>query len=150
MAKRNLSGSLALSKIKHVLMEVKGKPNEDGSERMIKGMFIPFEANKLVVVEKKEGEDAEAKVVETQVYMPVRVIVKDEMDEYKQHGFISKSLDSKDYKALGTGDAAQAAAKEFTPILGSIKEFENTGDSQDSAGNATQGETFTPSDEVPF
>jgi len=137
---KNLSGSIALSKIKHVLMTCKGKNGD------VKGMFIPFEANKLQIIEKKEGD----KVVEVQVYMPARVHIKDTEDQNGQIGFISKSLDSKDYKALGTGDEAKKAAQEFTPILGSLKDFSGAGSSNDSAGNEAGGQTFDPSDDIPF
>lgn len=139
---RNLSGSLALSKTKHVLMTCKGKEGKD-----IKGMFVPFEANKLVVIEKK---DDKGKVTETQIYMPVNVHIKEEDDQYGQCGFVSKTLDSKDYKALGTGDVAKKAAAEFTPILGSLKEFRNNGTADDAAGNEAAGEVFDPSGDVPF
>ena len=139
---RNLSGSLALSKIKHVAMTCKGKNGD------VRGIFVPFEANKLVVIDKKNDK---GEITETQVYMPVNVHVKEEADQYGQHGFVSKTLDSKDYKALGTGDAAKAAAKEFTPILGSIKEFNGQGGSEnDAVGNEESGRTFDPSDAVPF
>lgn len=150
MGQRNLSGSIALSKVKHVLMEVKGKPAEDGSERMVKGMFVPFEANKLDIIEKEIELEGGKKGVEIQVYMPVRVVVKDEEDKYGQHGFISKSLSTKEYKALGEGDAAKKLAESFTPILGNMKEWKSDGSANDSAGNESSGATFTPSDDVPF
>jgi len=40
---------ILLKKIKHVLMTCKGKNGD------VKGMFIPFEANKLQIIEKKEA-----------------------------------------------------------------------------------------------
>lgn len=138
---KNLSGSIALSKVKHVLMTCKGKSGD------VKGMFIPFEANKLDVIEKPA---AEGKPAETQIYMPVRVHIKDEDDQNGQIGFVSKSLNSKDYKALGTGDKAKEAAKEFTPILGSLKDFSNAADQGATEGNKGDGKAFDPSDDVPF
>jgi len=153
---RNLSGSIALSKMKHVLLEMpSSKVNEDGTERVandkkppakVKGIWIPFEANKLDIYEKP----VEGGGVETQIYMPARVHIKDEEDQNGQIGFISKSLATKDYKALGTGDVAKKAAAEFTPILGSLKEFTNSGTANDAEGNVGGGETFTPTDDVPF
>lgn len=139
---KSLSGSLALSKLFHVPMTCKGQSGE------VKGVFIPFNANKLVIVEKKDENN---KIVETQVYMPIRIYIKDEDDQFGQCGFLSKSMGSKDYKALGTGDAAKLAAKPFTPILGSFKNFSQSSDSEDSSGNVSDpGETFSPTDDVPF
>lgn len=137
---KNLSGSIALSKLKHVLMTCKGQNGD------VKGMFVPFEANKLEIIEKP----LEGGKFETQVYMPARVHIKDEEDQNGQIGFISKSLSTKDYKALGTGDAAKVAAQPFTPILGSLKDFSNASNTNDAEGNAASGEVFDPSNDVPF
>jgi hypothetical protein len=141
---RNLSGSIALSKIKHVLMTANGK------EGPVEGMFIPFVANKLTVIKKMDETD-KTKVKEVQVYMPANVHIKDEEDQNSQIGFISKTLSSDDYKALGKGDVAKAAAAEFTPILGSLKEFKKGSNSNDAEGNVAEGgKTFTPTDDLPF
>lgn len=155
---KNYSGSLALSKLKHVLMELpSSKENEDGSARVandtkpakkIKGIFIPFEANKLDIYIKPIDENTN----EVQVYLPARVHIKDAEDQNGQIGFVSKSLTTADYKAIpGTKEEKQKIANEFTPILGSLKDFSGAGTSNDAEGNAAPaGTTFTPNDDVPF
>ena len=123
----NYSGSIALSKMVHVRMEVEGQSGK------VDGIFIPIEANHLV--KGKEGA----------VYMPLRVITRAEADDYGQHGFISQSVDSKVYK-----DATDAQKEEFKklPILGNIKNF-SAGGASDNTGSAS-GKKFTPKDKLPF
>jgi len=128
MGQRRLSGSLAITKLIHVPLEMKGK-----SGKLVKGIFIPIEQNHLV--SGKEGA----------LYLNISVIVKDEADQYGQHGFVSQTVDSKIYKA-----ATEAQKEEFKklPILGNIKDFEAS--SSDNAG-AVSETTFTPeSDDLPF
>lgn len=128
MTNRNFSGSLALSKLKHVVMEKKGKSG------MIKGIFIPIAANNLV--EGKEGA----------VYMPCRVVTKAEEDTYGQHGFISQSVDSTVYK-----NASDDQKEEFKklPILGNIKDFGGGGDAAAASGAASNN-VLTEDDDLPF
>jgi len=128
MEDRNLSGSIALTKLQHVIMEKDGK---DGKK--IKGIFLPIEVNMLT---EKEGA----------VYMAVNVKVKAEEDQYKQHGFISKTTDSKLWKSLD--EAGKKRAKEISPILGSIKDFDFSG-ANDTAGAAASG-TVKETDELPW
>lgn len=126
MADRSLSGSIALTKLQHVLMEKKGQSG------MIKGLFIPIEANMLT---EKDGA----------VYMAVNVKVRDQEDQYGQHGFISKTTDSKIYKTLD--EAGKAKAKELSPILGNVKDF--SGGGNDNTGAAVEG-VVTEEDTLPF
>lgn len=130
MAERTLSGSIALSKLTHVLMEKKGK---DGN--LIKGIFIPLEINQL------ETKD-------TAVYLPVRITVKDEADTYGQHGFIAKSV-KRDKKWSEMSEADKEAEKGLTPILGNIKDFGSNASANDSAGAASSA-PLAEEDDLPF
>lgn len=127
MSDKKLSGSIALTKLKHVIMEKKG------TSGMIKGLFIPIDANLLL---EKDGA----------VYMSVNVNVKSEQDKYGQNGFISKTTDTKIWKELD--DAGKEAAKELSPILGNIKDWEGSG-SNDTAGAAVAG-VVKEEDDLPF
>ena len=126
MSEKKLSGSIALTKLKHVIMEKKGQSG------MIKGLFIPIDANLLV---EKDGA----------VYMSVNVNFKPEQDKYGQNGFINKTTDTKIWKELD--DAGKDAAKELSPILGNIKDWE--GSSNDTAGAAAPG-VVKEDDDLPF
>lgn len=127
-SKKNITASIALSKLKHVRMERKGKSG------MIKGIFIPIEANKLI--EGKEGA----------VYVNLNVIYKAEKDEHGNNGFISKSVDSEVYKSLKDSDPDEL--KSLTPILGNLKEWTSNG-SNDSTG-AVSNEVYSDDDDLPF
>ena len=133
---KRLSGSIALTKLVHVRMK---KKNKDGKE--IVGLFIPLELNYLT-----EGEPGEDKSIP--VYMPVNVVVKDEQDKYKQNGFISKTIDSKMWKAMT--DEQKEASKAATPILGSIKDWSQQSNSAADAGGAAAAGTFEENDDLPF
>jgi len=125
---RSLSGSIALTKLVHVKMEVKGKSGK------VEGIFVPTKANHLV--KGKEGA----------LYMPARIYLRDEEDQYGQMGFISQSVDSKEWKAAS--DEEKELLKKL-PILGNIKDFSSTPD--DATGDAGGGETFSPeADDLPF
>lgn len=126
MSDRNLSGSIALTKLQHVIMEKKGKSG------MVKGLFIPINANLLT---EKDGA----------VYMAVNVKFKSEQDQYGQNGFISKTTESKIWKELD--DAGKEAAKALSPILGNLKDF--SGGGNDSAG-AASATVLDESDDLPF
>lgn len=125
---KKLSGSIALTKLQHVIMEKKGKSG------MIRGLFIPIAANLL---SEKDGA----------VYMSVNVNFKPEADKYGQNGFISKTTDSKIWKELD--DAGKEKAKELSPILGNIKDFSSGGTAYDAAGAAAPG-TVSEDDDLPF
>lgn len=127
MSEKTLSGSIALTKLTHVIMEKKGK---DG---LVKGIFIPIDLNQL------DTKDAA-------VYLPVRITVKDEQDNYGQNGFISKSV-KREKKWSEMTDSEKETEKSFTPILGNIKDFGSGGnDSSGAASAAPVGEE----DDLPF
>lgn len=137
MSNRRFLGSLALSKLIHVEMEKKGKNG------MVKGIFIPYEANDIVLGKADENGKQPA-------YMPIQVVLKPQQDDKGQDGFISKSIDSKTYKAFS--DAEKEKSKERTPILGSFKDFSGGDSSADTAGDAGNGKTFNADedDDLPF
>lgn len=144
MSQKTLVGSIALDRLIHVKMEKKGKSG------MVKGLFIPLEANKL---EEHSYDSQTGKVNEIQ--LPVRVIVKDEQDKYGQNGFIAKAIGSKTYKAASDeekkafGDSGNEETKKLTPILGNIKDFSSGGTRQDQS-NAVSEEVFGENDDLPF
>lgn len=127
VGQKNYSGSIALTKLKHVLMTKKNKKG-----KKIVGLFIPIKAN--LFVEGKEGA----------VYMPIRVIAREEEDQYGQHGFISQSVDSKVWK--DASDKQKEKLKKL-PILGNIKDFTPGGDQNAASGN--QG-NIDEEDDLPF
>ena len=136
MSKKTLSGSIALTKLKHVRMNGKGKGG-----KVIPGIFIPIEANKLI--EGKPTEDGSIAV-----YVPIRVLYNEEQDKNGQNGFIAKSVSTDEYKAAKT-DAEKEALKEYQPILGNVKEFTQNSTTQDTAG-AASSDVFDPDDDLPF
>mgnify|MGYP003607369762 CR=1 FL=1 len=138
MSQKNLGGSLALTKLIHVKMNVKGKDKQD-----VLGMFIPFDANKLVIGEPDENNNSA-------VYLPIRVIYKTEADDKGQNGFIAKSLPSEVYKEMATTDAGKQLANTLTPILGSIKDFTDGNNASADTGGAASTEVFSPEDDMPF
>jgi len=127
MSEKKLSGSIALTKLRHVIMEKKGQSG------MVKGLFIPIDANLLV---EKDGA----------VYMSVNVNFKPEQDKYGQNGFISKTTDSKIWKELD--EAGKDAAKELSPILGNIKDWE--GSSTNDTAGAASATVLKEDDDLPF
>jgi hypothetical protein len=124
---KRLSGSIALTKLQHVMMEKKGKSG------MVKGLFIPLDANLLA---EKDGA----------VYIPVNITVKEEQDQYGQNGFISKTIDSKIWKEMS--DAEKEESKKLTPILGNIKDWSG-GSAADTSGAAASG-VVPEDDDLPF
>ena len=124
---KKLSGSIALTKLKHVIMEKKGQSG------MIRGLFIPIDANLLV-----EKDNA--------VYMQVNVNFKPEADKYGQNGFISKTTDSKIWKELD--EAGKEEAKKLSPILGNIKDW--SGSSSNDNSGAVTAEVIDDDDDLPF
>lgn len=129
MSERNLSGSIDLTKLTHVMMDKKGK---DGNP--VKGIFIPIEINHLEVKDKA-------------VYLGVRATVKDETDQYGQNGFISKTV-KRDKKWSEMSDAEKEAEKGLTPILGNLKDF-SMSSGNDAAGAATSA-PIGEDDDLPF
>lgn len=127
MSERMLLGSIALTKLHHVIMEKKGKSG------LIKGVFIPIEANAL---DTKDGA----------VYMPIKVTVKDEADQYGQNGFIGKTLKA-GKKWSEMSEEEKKSHQALTPILGNIKDFSTS--ANDNSG-AASSETLTEDDDLPF
>lgn len=130
MAEKQFTGSLALSKLKHVILEKKGKTGT------IKGIFIPIEANKLT--EGKEGA----------VYMGIRGVMKDEKDQYKNNGWIASSPNmGKKWSDLS--DAEKEESKALSPILGNVKVWGSDNSSNDNTGAAASG-ALSDDDDLPF
>lgn len=127
---RTFSGSLALTKLKHKIINVKNEKQGD-----IKGIFIPIAMNHLV-----EGKN-------NSLYLPVRVISHSEPDKYGQHGFIAQSVDSKVWK-----DASDVEKDIFKslPILGNIKDFDSG--ANDAAGQMEEltPDTIDDTDDLPY
>ncbi len=129
---RTLSGSIALTKLKHkvITLERKGP-----LPKKIRGIFIPIEENYLVA-----GKD-------DAFYMQVNVYIREHADQYGQHGFIAQKVDSKIYK-----EADAFAREEYNklPILGNVKDFgdhpgDNSGQMHDQLETPDVGE-----DDLPF
>lgn len=125
---KDLSGSIALTKLVHVMMDKKGK---DGN--LVRGIFIPINANMLVEKDKA-------------VYMGIKVKVKSEADQFGQNGFIAKTTDSSIWKTLD--EAGKEEAKKISPILGNIKDFA-AGSANDAAGAASPN-VVSEDDDLPF
>ena len=130
---RSLSGSIAITKLKHTIRKYKNKAGKE-----IECLVIPIGVNHMV-----RGK-------ESACYLPVRVIVRDEADDYGQHGFISQSVDSKTWK-----EASEQQRGEFKdlPILGNIKDFDRS--AADASGQMTEPlepepNTDNKSDDLPF
>lgn len=123
------SGSIALSKLKHVMMTKKGKKG-----KKIKGLFIPLKENYLV-----EGDEGA-------VYMNVNVIAKSPQDDFGQNGFISQNGNKKWSEA---SEEEQDAFKAL-PILGNIKNFEDSKGGNDTSGKQGDQDEYDEEDDLPF
>lgn len=123
---RRLDGSIALSKLQHVMMDKKNKKG-----KKIKCIVIPVKANYLY-----EGKDGA-------VYLNVRVNLKDGEDQFNQHGFIGQQVPSDIYKAA----SEKEKEKMNTPILGGLKDWEFTSSSNDISGKKGNIEE---DDDLPF
>jgi len=133
MAKKTLSGSLALTKLIHVAMEVKGK-----SGNKVKGLFIPIEQNYFVLGKEKDGA--------IPIYMSIQIVMHEERDEHGQDGFISQKGN---IKWKETTDAQKEAFNKL-PILGNVVDWSKGNNSDDNTGAASEN-VFTPeSDDLPF
>lgn len=125
---KKFSGSIALSKLTHVIMT---KKNKKGKE--IKGLFIPIKENFLV--EGKEGA----------IYMALTVVTKSPQDDYGQNGFISQNGNKK------WSECSEKEKEQFKalPILGNIKDFEDSKGSTASDTSGSKGE-IDEEDDLPF
>lgn len=130
MVQKIYSGSLNLTKLQCVRMKTK-----KGTE----GLFIPIKENHFIEGKEKEGV--------VPVYMNVLIIVKDEADQYGQHGFIAQKLGTEEWKALPK--EKQKEVQDSLPILGNIKDF--SGGNADEASGVKSTKTFDPQDDdLPF
>lgn len=125
---KKFSGSIALSKLTHVIMT---KKNKKGKE--IKGLFIPIKENHLI--EGKEGA----------VYMALNIITKSPQDDYGQNGFISQNGNKK----WSECSEKEKEAFKALPILGNIKDFEDTQGSSSNDTSGSKGEV-DEDDDLPF
>lgn len=106
-SQKNLSGSIALTKLKSAFYTTK---------KGAKCLLIPIDENHL---QEKDGA----------VYMSISVVVRDEQDKYGQNGFIAQNVTSEKYKELG-----KDKVKELNlPILGNVKDFSTPSNNDSSA-----------------
>ena len=122
MSDKRLSGSIALTKLQSAVITTK-KGN--------KAILIPIDANYLI---EKDGA----------IYLNVGVVVRDEQDQYGQNGFISHQLGSDKYKELGKEKAQELKL----PILGNIKDFSGSNDSEGATN--IEGQIDPELDPLPF
>ncbi len=127
--KRTLNGSIAISKLKHDVINVKY------GDKKIPGIFLPIDQNYMV--SGKTGA----------FYIPIRVILYDQENKHGQHGMIAQSVDSKVYK-----EASDEEKENFRslPIIANLKDF--TDFNNDAAGKIEMGEANPEdqSDDLPF
>ena len=124
MSQKNYSGSLALTKLKSAIITTK---------KGTKAILLPIDENYFT---EKDGA----------IYLNVGVVVRDELDQYGQNGFISHKLSTEKYKELG----AEKAKEIQLPILGNIKDFTGSG-ANDSAGTTqVEGQVNPEEDDLPF
>ncbi len=120
---KNYAGSIALTKLESAIITTK---------KGAKCILIPINANYLT---EKDGS----------VYMNCNVVVREEVDQYGQNGFIAQKLDSETYKTLGKDKANEIKL----PILGNIKHF--AAQNNDNAGTTHVAEPINPEeDDLPF
>lgn len=120
---KNYAGSIALTKLQSAIITTK---------KGAKCILIPINANYLT---EKDGA----------VYMNCNVVVREEVDQYGQNGFIAQKLDSETYKSLGKEKANEIKL----PILGNIKDFGNSGN--DAGATTHIAEPINPEEEdLPF
>ena len=123
MSDKRLSGSIALTKLESAIITTK-KGN--------KAILIPIDSNYLT---EKDGA----------VYMNCNVLVREDVDQYGQNGFVAQKLDSDTYKKLGKEKANEIKL----PILGNIKHF--AAQNNDNAGTTHVAEPINPEeDDLPF
>jgi len=132
MAEKALSGSIELTKFKSVILE---KKQSDG--RIIRGVFIPIDANYLEEPPKSKDDSTPS----GRVFCPIRVVVRDEQDKYGQNGFISKGVPKEVYQQL-KDDTNKL--REFQPILGNVKDFTT------SSVQSEPAPTVNEDDDLPF
>jgi hypothetical protein len=98
---KNYIGSIALSRLKHVVTSMTGK-----SGQPVKGIFIPFDANYI------------ERIPNGEYHLSVRIRTREELDQYDQSGFIAHSTPTNVYNKMSKEE--QAALK--LPFLGNIRD----------------------------
>lgn len=119
----NIFGSINLAAFKHVEMETKGKSG------MVKGIFIPLEANKL---EKHEKGG---------IYFNIAAFQMKEPKEYATH-IVKQSL-PKEVREKMTDEEKNAE-----PLFGNLKV--SSGEPTPANNDAGEGKVFKPEDNLPF
>lgn len=142
--KRNqiLSGQISLTRMTHVIMEKKGKGG-----KKVRGLFIPIEKNLLEEIEYETKDKGKVK----EVVIPVSIVVKPETDDRGQDGFIGKNVPNEIYK--NASDKEKEDFKQYTPILGNLKDWSRGGGSSaPQVSDAGGGEVFDADsdDDLPF
>ena len=139
---QRLTGTVALTRLVHVVMEKKGKSG------MVKGLFIPIDANFLEtqVYTNKEGKEV------TEIGIPVSIVIKPETDQRGQDGFIGKSIPNATWKAAD--DAKKKDMQDnHQPILSNLKDWSrSSGIPTPQNNDAGGGQTFNADedDDLPF
>lgn len=128
---KSFYGSIALSKLKHVILEKKGKSG------MVKGIFIPFEANGLV--EGKEGA----------VYANISGKFHDEPDSYGNDAFVAHKFNSGKKWSDMTEDEKKAA-NDASPILGNLKWQDGAGGRSADSSGAVASAVISEDEDIPF
>jgi hypothetical protein len=137
--KERFSGSIALTKLKHVKMMGKSKNGP------VEGIFIPIELN-YVTKGKLQKDDQGNDIPNSEpLYLSIDVIVFNERSDRGQDGMLAQKLDTKTYKEIGKEKAQELKL----PILGNIKNFANE-QPDDVSGDAGSAKQFTPDDDLPF
>ncbi len=123
MSQKNYSGSIALTKLQSAIITTK---------KGARCILIPIEENYLT---EKDGA----------IYLNCGVLVREEADQYGNHGFVSQRLSSEKYKELGD------VAKELKlPILGNIRNFQNSGNDNAGVAQVSQEPMNPETDDLPF
>ncbi len=128
MSNRSLSGSIALSKLAHIVQT---------SKKGAKCIVIPLDLNHIDEVKLESGKTA--------FYLNVRVLLRDEKDQYGQDGFISHQVSTVKYKAAS--DEQKESYKNLE-ILGNIKDF--SGGGIETTNDAGDGRNYEEGDDLPF
>lgn len=128
---KRFSGSIALTKLKCFVTKMNSKKTGNPVEVII----IPIDENYLV--RGKEGA----------LYLPVSAIIKDEEDQFGQHGFISQNVDTKVWK-----DASEEQRETFRklPILGNLKDFSGYTNDTEGVMHDKLEPTDIGGDDLPF
>lgn len=133
---RKFSGSIALTKLEHVIMEKKNKKG-----KKIECIVIPVDKNYIERGKDKKGNPTGA------LYLNVSVITKTEEDEYGQHGFIGQNVSSTMWKEAKDKEKEKMGK---LPILGNIKDFSFNADDYQADTSGAAGEPVGEDDDLPF